>query len=194
MKFDKLTVEQISLLKDPSKTALELAELFGFGVATIHRWRKTLGVKITMGSKKGKPRPWQIKQEERSCLYCGTRFIVNPSDVKRYCSQSCGSKNIDKSYMQTEKYRSTLRKDNTSEYKRYCNRVHRLSKRIYEQFKHEINPNDYPRGLAGEHGVYHLDHIVSIRYGFDNNLLPEEVACKENLQMLPWKENISKGK
>jgi len=52
MKFDKLTIDQISLLKDPSKTALELAELFGFGVATIHRWRKTLGVKITMGSKK----------------------------------------------------------------------------------------------------------------------------------------------
>ena len=71
MKFDKLTIDQISLLKDPSKTALELAELFGFGVATIHRWRKTLGVKITIGSKKGKPRPWQIKQEERSCLYCG---------------------------------------------------------------------------------------------------------------------------
>jgi len=102
--------------------------------------------------------------------------------------------NLDLDYTPCEEYRNTLRKDTTPEYKRYCNRVHKLSKKIYEQFMDEINPNNYPRGLAGETGVYHLDHIVSIRYGFDNNLLPEDVACKENLQMLPWKENISKGK
>jgi hypothetical protein len=194
MKFDKLTDSQLTMIKDPSLTVAELSKLWGFGTATIQRWRRTLGVNLGRGSKRGKPRPWQIKQEERSCLCCGTEFIVNPSDTKKYCSQSCGSKNIDKSYMQTEEYRRSLRKDTTPEYKRYCNRVHKLSKKIYEQFKHEINPNNYPRGLAGEQGVYHLDHIVSIRYGFDNNLLPEEVARKENLQMLPWRENISKGK
>lgn len=193
-KFDTLTESQLDIIKNPELTVAELATEFNLGTATLHRWRKALGVIVPKGSKKGKPRPWQIKQEERSCMYCGNRFIVNLSDVKRYCSQSCGSKNIDKSYMQTEEYRKTLRKDTTPEYKRYCNRVHKLSKKIYEQFKHEINPNNYPRGLAGEQGVYHLDHIVSIRYGFDNNLLPEEVARKENLQMLPWKENISKGK
>ena len=194
MKFDKLTEIQLNMIKDPSLSVSEVSNSLGFGTATVQRWRKTLGVVVAKGSKRGKSRPWQIKQEERSCLCCGAKFIVNPSENKRYCSQSCGSKNIDKSYMQTEEYRNSLRKDTTPEYKRYCNRVHKLSKKIYEQFKHEINPNNYPRGLAGEHGVYHLDHIVSIRYGFDNNLLPEEVACKENLQMLPWKENISKGK
>jgi len=194
MKFDKLTETQLNMIKDPSLSVAEVSESLGFGSATIQRWRKTLGVIVSKGSKKGKPRPWQIKQEQRSCLCCGADFIVNPSETKRYCSQSCACKSADKSYMQTEKYRASLRKDSTPEYKRYCNRVHKLSKKIYEQFKHEINPNDYPRGLAGEYGVYHLDHIVSIRYGFDNNLLPEKVARKENLQMLPWKENISKGK
>jgi hypothetical protein len=194
MKFDKLTETQLSIIKDSSLSVAEVSESLGFGTATIQRWRKSLCVIVPKGSKKGKPRPWQIKQEERSCLFCGSSFIVNPSETKRYCSQSCGSKNIDKSYMQSEEYRITLRKDSTPEYKRYCNRVHVLSRKIYEQFKHEINPNNYPRGLAGEQGVYHLDHIVSIRYGFDNNLLPEAVARKENLQMLPWKENISKGK
>jgi len=194
MKFDKLTELQLDLIKDPDLSVAEVSDSLGFGTATIQRWRKSLGVVVPKGSKKGKPRPWQIKQEERSCFCCGTKFIVNPSETKRYCSQSCAGKNIDKSYMQTEEYRNSLRKDTTPEYKRYCNRVHKLSKKIYEQFKHEINPNNYPRGLAGEQGVYHLDHIVSIRYGFDNNLLPEEVARKQNLQMLPWKENISKGK
>lgn len=193
-KFDNLTESQLDMIKDPKLTVNDLAVEFGCGTATLHRWRKNLGVRLGRGSKKGKPRPWQIKQEERSCLYCETVFIVTPSDTKKCCSISCGTKGIDKSYMQTDKYRDTLRKDTTPEYRRYCNRVHKLSKKIYEQFKHEINPNNYPRGLAGVLGVYHLDHIVSIRYGFDNNLTPEEVARKENLQMLPWKENISKGK
>lgn len=74
------------------------------------------------------------------------------------------------------------------------NRVHVLTSKIYEEYKHEINPDNYLGGLAGQDGVYHLDHIVSIRYGFDNNIPPEQLAVKENLQMLPWKDNISKGK
>ena len=194
MKFDKLTETQLNMIKDSFLSVAEVSESLGFGTATIQRWRKSLGVIIPKGSKRGKPRPWQIKQEERFCLICSKSFFTNRAHKKLHCSISCGTKGIDKSYMQTEEYRNTLRKDTTPEYKRYCNRVHKLSKRIYEQFKDEINPNNYPRGLAGETGVYHLDHIVSIRYGFDNNLLPEDVACKENLQMLPWKENISKGK
>lgn len=194
MKFNKLTDSEIDLLKNPSLTANELAVKLNIGTATVGRWRKSLGVVLGSGSKKGKPRPWQIKQEERFCLICSKSFFTNRAHKKLHCSISCGTKGIDKSYMQTEEYRNTLRKDTTPEYKRYCNRVHKLSKRIYEKFKDEINPNNYPRGLAGETGVYHLDHIVSIRHGFDNNLLPEDVACKENLQMLPWKENISKGK
>ena len=194
MKFDKLTKDQLQFILDPSKTIFEVAEFCDIGSATAQRWRTKLGLKLGRGSKKGKPRPWQIKQEERSCLYCGVGFVVNPSDTKRYCSQSCGSKNIDKSYMQTEEYRNTKRKETTPEYKRYSRRVHVLTHKVYEEHKNEINPNNYPRGLAGVDGVYHLDHIVSIRYGFDNNIPEEQIAVKENLQMLPWKENISKGK
>jgi hypothetical protein len=194
MKFHKLTEEQLLILTNPSKTLVEISKVLGIGTATAQRWRSKLGVTVPKGSKKGKERPWQVKQEERSCLYCGASFMVTPSDTKRYCSQSCGSKNIDKSYMQTEEYRNTLKKESTPEYRRYSNRVHVLTRKIYEEHHTEINPNNYPRGLAGQAGIYHLDHIVSIRYGFDNNIPPEEIAVKENLQMLPWKENISKGK
>lgn len=194
MKFDKLTKEQLWFLTDPSNTVAEVASFLNIGTATAQRWRTKLGVVVPKGSKKGKERQWQIKQEERLCLYCGSAFIVNPSDSKRYCSQSCGSKNIDKSYMQTEEYRKSLRKETTPEYRRYSNRVHVLTRKVYEEYQKEINPNNYPRGLAGQNGMYHLDHIISIRYGFDNNIPPEDIAIKENLQMLPWKDNISKGK
>lgn len=194
MKFDKLTEEQLMFLTNPSNTVNEVASFLKIGTATAQRWRTKLGVIVPKGSKKGKERPWQIKQEERNCLYCGSVFIVIPSDTKRYCSQSCGSKNIDKSYMQTEDYRNKLRKETTPEYRRYSNRVHVLTRKVYEEYHNEINPNGYPRGLAGQQGIYHLDHIISIRYGFDNNIPPEDIAVKENLQMLPWKENISKGK
>jgi len=167
MKFHKLTEEQLLILTNPSKTLVEISKVLGIGTATAQRWRSKLGVTVPKGSKKGKERPWQVKQEERSCLYCGASFMVTPSDTKRYCSQSCGSKNIDKSYMQTEEYRNTLKKESTPEYRRYSNRVHVLTRKIYEEHHTEINPNNYPRGLAGQAGIYHLDHIVSIRYGFD---------------------------
>lgn len=194
MKFDKLTEEQLGMLKDPSLTLSELSDKLGCGTATLHRWRKSLGVIVGRGSKRGKKRPWQEKKENRICPCCLTQFETTPASRKLYCSLSCSTKNIDRSYMQSDSYRSSLIKDETPEYKKYSGRVHRLTSKVYESNKFIINPNDYTRGLAGQDGVYHLDHKVSIRYGFDNNIPPEEIAKLENLQMLPWKENISKGK
>ena len=194
MKFDKLTEEQLGMLRDTSLTLSVLSDKLGCGTATLQRWRKSLGIIVGRGSKKGKPRPWQNKSEDRTCLCCGVIFATIPSRAKQYCSLTCSTKSIDKAYMQSDQYRSSLVKESTPEYKRYSGRVHRLTKKIYESHKSEINPNNYPRGLAGREGVYHLDHIISIRYGFDNNIPPEEIAKLENLQMLPWKDNISKGK
>ena len=194
MKFDKLTEEQKRLLQDISVTVNELVSTLNCGSATVCRWRKQLGITVPRGSKKGKARPWQYKEEERTCLVCNTKFITKPAHPKQYCSISCGVKNIDRSYMQTEEYKNSLRKDSTPAYKRYANMVHKLSQKTYDLYKEEINPSNYVRGLAGETGVYHLDHIVSVRSGFDNNIPPEEMSRKENLQMLPWKENITKGK
>jgi hypothetical protein len=194
MKFDKLTKEQLEFLRDRSLTAIELSYKLSVGTATVCRWRKLLGINLGRGSKKGKPRPWQEKKEKRNCPECGVMFITTPAHKKIYCSLKCSTKNIDKTYMQGDSYRNSLSKESTPEYKRYSSRVHRLTKRIYEKYKNMINPNNYPRGLAGIDGIYHLDHILSIRHGFDNNISPEEIAKLENLQMLPWKENISKGK
>jgi hypothetical protein len=49
------------------------------------------------------------------------------------------------------------------------------------------------RGVNGQTGAYTLDHIISIKKGFIENISPEQIGNIENLQMLPWEENITKG-
>ena len=37
---------------------------------------------------------------------------------------------------------------------------------------------------------YHLDHRISIWYGFNNGISPETI---DNLKMIPYKDNMQKG-
>ena len=48
------------------------------------------------------------------------------------------------------------------------------------------------RGRAGDEGAYHLDHIISVWYGFHNNIPPEQISDISNLRMIPWMENQQK--
>lgn len=194
MKFTELTEEHKQLLHDKSLTIDELSKILECGTITVRRWRKQVGSEISRGCKKGKSRPWQIKQIEKCCSVCNKSFVTIPSSKQQYCSTSCRSKDIDRSYMNTELFREKLRRLDTPEYRKYAHIVHRMTRKTYNEFKEEINPNNYIRGVAGKKDVYHLDHIVSVRFGFDNGIPPEDISRKENLQMLPWKDNIIKGK
>ncbi len=78
------------------------------------------------------------------------------------------------------------------EYERYCKKVRTLSDKIYKENITEINPLGLKRGQRSED--YHLDHIMPIIEGFVQGLTPEFMARKENLQMLPAKDNLSKGR
>lgn len=49
------------------------------------------------------------------------------------------------------------------------------------------------RGLAGREGAYHIDHMISIKYGFENGIAPEAIGNITNLTMLPWELNLEKG-
>jgi len=82
---------------------------------------------------------------------------------------------------------------NKSEYAAYSNKVRMLSEAVYRKNKSVINPNNLPRGRAGVDGAYHLDHIISVYYGFTNKIAPEEISKMENLQMLEWRENVIKS-
>ena len=179
-------------------TNSEIANRFNVHIVTVVRWRKKYGIP----AKTGRPKYLTTK----SCKYCNTQFEPNISG-RIFCSHKCRGK----FYGTTEKIKSLInsqkenhrtvergwgqwkRNPNLPVYKSYVNKVHKLTSNIYAKHKDIINPNDYPRTLAGVEGGYHLDHIVSIRWGFDNGWPPEKIACLENLQMLPWRENISKG-
>jgi len=52
---------------------------------------------------------------------------------------------------------------------------------------------DKPRGVCGTEGAYQLDHIVSIKYGYDNNIPAETIGNISNLQIIPWEENRTKS-
>jgi 5-methylcytosine-specific restriction endonuclease McrA len=75
----------------------------------------------------------------------------------------------------------------------YEKKVRRSSEATYKKFKHDINPLNLKRGLAGEPGAHHVDHIVSIRDCFRLGWTVEQASAKENLQMLTWEDNLSKG-
>lgn len=68
--------------------------------------------------------------------------------------------------------------------------VRRITENNYKLYKEEINPLNLPRGMWSNH----LDHIQSIAEGWELGHTPEFVARKENLQMLPAKDNLSKGR
>lgn len=49
------------------------------------------------------------------------------------------------------------------------------------------------RGLAGVDGAYHVDHKVSIKYGFVHSIPPYIIGNIHNLEMLTWRDNIYKS-
>ena len=189
--------EDIKFITDPTNTSTDIELKYGCGKATVTRWRKRYSWEGNSGSKPGVKKPWQIKRETRYCIICNSQFETIPSHKKKMCSrQCCGvyNKNLDKSYMQTEAYKETKRKPNTDMFKRYKNTVHRLSEQVYQQNKNIINPNNYIRTLAGVEGGYQLDHIITVRFGFDNNIPPEALAEAHNLRMLPWQQNLARNR
>jgi|DEB3_MinimDraft_2_1074329.scaffolds.fasta_scaffold12799_1 hypothetical protein len=205
VKLKDLTTDQLSILMDKTKTAVEIQSVLGCGIATISRWRKRLGVQPPRGSKPNKPKPSLQNKVKMPCKLCKRLVDVVPSRTHKfkYCSRKCmyesedyidTLRRMDKSYMQTEQYRQSKTKLDTPEYRKYRNRVATLTKATYNQFKDIINPEGHTRAIAGVEGGYHLDHIISCREGFENSMTPEEISDVSNLQMLPWRDNIVKGR
>lgn len=72
----------------------------------------------------------------------------------------------------------------------YKSKVTSLTRKSYIANKKKINPNNLPQGRAGTKGAYHVDHIVPIRYCFENNIPAKLCSHPKNLQMLSWNDNI----
>lgn len=194
-------MNEIDILKDITISHNEAAEMLGCHPATVFRKRKKLGFKRPFGRPKN-------KTKHRTCVQCDIIISYQSTKIPKFCSKKCYQeskkgkqciplhvlKNIDRSYMKTKTYSEAKSKPDVPAYRKYAGAVHRATQSIYEEHKDHINPNNYPRTLAGVDGGYHLDHIVSVRWGFDNNVPVDGIARLENLRMLPWRQNVSKGK
>lgn len=144
------------------------------------------------------------KKLEYSCDDCGGHYtreyqIANKSDVDRCFS--CSRKYIGKTMDRTNIDIATKNRTganhprwviNKKPFAEYRYKVQRLSELIYEEHMDKINPQNLPRTLCGIDGGYQLDHVISIKSGFDRNLSPENIASIDNLQMLPWEANRAK--
>ncbi len=61
-------------------------------------------------------------------------------------------------------------------------------KRLTNENKHQI-PNIHKRGFH----AYHIDHKISVKFGYDNGILAEHIAHPSNCEMIWWKDNIRKS-
>lgn len=190
--------EKIILLTDNTKTDKEISEILGYAEGYLAILRYRLGISKKRGNKKGSIKNAQLSK----CKVCDNIIKITKSHQRKYCSRKCQNecneyknklKCADRSYMQSEAYSQSLSKPTTPSYKKYAGKVHRLSQKIYEEHKQMLNPEDFKRTLCGIDGGHQLDHIIPIRYGFDNNIPPENIARLENLRVIPWKENLTKG-
>jgi hypothetical protein len=68
-------------------------------------------------------------------------------------------------------------------------KVRGLSEVTYKLQKESLNPKKLPRGRH----LYHLDHKVPIIECFKRGWTPEQAASVQNLQLLWWEDNLSKG-
>lgn len=199
----KHTKEDIDFICDPKNTSKDIREKYGCGYATVSRWRKLYNANVPTGSKKGVEKPSRKNGIIKPCKVCHGDMYVPAKSTQQYCSRIClyscpeyreRLKTVDRSYMQSEEYKKTLRKESTPEFIRYRNRVHKLSDKVYNENIDLINPNRYPRTLAGVEGGWQLDHIIEVKFGFENGIPPEVLSEPKNLRMLPWKDNLSRNK
>ena len=64
---------------------------------------------------------------------------------------------------------------------------------LYLTQKHKKEMTEgYITGLAGTPGGHQIDHRYSVMSAYKNKVSPIAVSHRNNLEMLPWKENLVK--
>ena len=75
------------------------------------------------------------------------------------------------------------------EFDKYKSKVWSITKKQPLYLLENINK----RALAGTKGGFHLDHIISIKNGFDKEISADIIGHISNLQVITWEENLKKG-
>lgn len=124
------------------------------------------------------------RQEINRCLPCNRKYVGKINGSTEHM-RKIGSRNKG-----VDHPRWKLNKNKLVE---YSYKVRRITEENYREHKDLINPDNYPRTLCGVDGGYQLDHRISMKWAFEHGLNPKIAGSIENLQMLSWKENLSKS-
>ena len=76
----------------------------------------------------------------------------------------------------------------------YRKLVQHLSNSNYAEFKEMIDPENLGRQFVTKENATHLDHIISIQYGIDNDIDYRVISSPANLRMMSAIDNIKKNK
>lgn len=129
-----------------------------------------------------KLRKKQHKIHYIECKFCHKIFIGKLKS--RFCSRKCVNLMRRIELDEYNKYKANCQfKFSLNEYK---NRFNFLLIEKFGWYKAKNRGNNL-KGIS-------RDHIISINYGFENNISPEIISHPANCQLLRHNENISKGK
>lgn len=125
-------------------------------------------------------------------LNCGHIFECSPCNLLTMEVECgiCGPQKRVEVLTRWSKANSTKWKLTATQWQKYKATVSALTRVQYRDFKLFINPQDLPTGRAGTPGAYHIDHVVPVRYCFDNDIPESVCADHSNLQMIDWRANI----
>lgn len=126
----------------------------------------------------------KIVDVERNCEQCKKTFVSLLRKRRRFCSKKCAAHSRGNGLVGYDKY------------KREC------------QFNFALSdyPEEFDFSLITKHGWYSAknrgnnlngvsrDHIVSIRWGFENGVDSKYIKHPANCQLLLQRKNVSKGK
>lgn len=123
---------------------------------------------------------------------CGHIFECSPANLltRNVNCPICNAQRKREAFQQFNIDRQIEYQKTASAWNIYRHRVYQLTRQTYKEHLQTINPNNLMRGKAGVDGAYHLDHLVPVRYCFDNDIPSHICAHHTNLQMLHWNDNI----
>lgn len=143
-----------------------------------------------------------------SCDMCHTTFErqyqllkknkkLYEEDLCNTCSRKTIGKKMDRTNIDLATKSRTGNKhprwnDDKDELQSYGYKVRQASEKTYNENIDILNPKKHKRTLCGVENGYQLDHIISIKEGYERGVSVDEMSALNNLQLIPWKENRDK--
>ena len=123
-----------------------------------------------------------------------TKFLDVSRGYRDFCCISCSKNPEQLKTINLFNGVHLIRKEPHNEKTLYFKKVREITRLTYNQNKVLLNPDNLPLRRSGTPGGYQLDHIISVNYGFENNINPEIIGGLDNLQVIPWRVNSVKNK